>query len=145
MTEKLTLNKTPAVADTPPADPAPAPAAAKRPGTITVMVSRDLTCTVAKRVYPWEVPIIKAQWGGQADVQGFTPGIKGDFPDAEDEFARLEGVYGVNPDTKRAYVEEVYGTGETGIDRLDEAIAGSWEPPKPRESRKSRIKRDADE
>lgn len=108
----------------------------KRPGSIAVLVTRDPMFITPKQIAPWELPLLQAKWPGGTEVGAFTPGVKGEMPDADAEYARLEKVYGIDSDTKIPYVAEVYGRGEAGIDKLAEAIEGSWEPPKPRASKR---------
>lgn len=94
--------------------------------TVTVIIERDPMTKIPKEVYPWEVPLLRAQYGDEKVeiLEGKTSTFStvDELPDAQEEWARLRQQYGIEPDTKQSIVDIAYGRGEIGIDALEKVI-----------------------
>ena len=91
-----------------------------------VILSRDAMSQIAMQVWPWELPVLESKY-----PDGLVQKVKDllterdELPDAEREFVRLEGVHGVDPDTKQSHVKLAYGHGAAGLKMLKQAIVAA--------------------
>lgn len=94
--------------------------------TVTVIIERDPMTKIPKEVYPWEVPLLRAQYGDEKveilEGKTTTFATVDELPDAQEEWMRLRQQYGIEPDTKQSIVDIAYGRGEIGIDALEKVI-----------------------
>lgn len=94
--------------------------------TVTVIIERDPMTKIPKEVYPWEVPLLRAQYGDEKveilESKTSTFANVDELPDAQEEWLRLRQQYGIEPDTKQSIVDIAYGRGEIGIDALEKVI-----------------------
>lgn len=94
--------------------------------TVTVIIERDPMTKIPKNVYPWEVPLLRAQYGDEKvevlETKTATFATVDELPDAQEEWGRLRQQYGIEPDTKQSIVDIAYGRGQIGIDALEGVI-----------------------
>lgn len=89
---------------------------------------RDPMTKVSKTVYPWEVPVFRAMMGDEkVKVLGVEEITKDELPDAETELENMRRRFGEDVDTKQSRVDIVYGRGREAVDRLEDAIANSYQ------------------
>lgn len=88
-----------------------------------IKVKRDDYTTYNKPVFPWEVPVLEYMFG-EGNVERLNEFETSDapYPDAREEFFRLEKAYGSDPDTHISFACSVYGQAATGINALRRAI-----------------------
>lgn len=91
-----------------------------------VIVARDAMTKISKQVWPWELPILESQFpGGAVQLTGTTFAELESLPDTEEEFVRLERMYGVEEGTKQSHISLAYERGARGFALLETAIANS--------------------
>lgn len=88
-----------------------------------VIVTRDANTKIPKDVSPWELQVMSEALGEVEIVEEFVREFA--VPEAGPERARLERVYGNEPETKVPYVEIAYGRGPLCDRALAKAIAQS--------------------
>jgi hypothetical protein len=89
-----------------------------------VTVKRDSQTTYNKGVFPWEIPILEFTFE-EGNVQRLHEFEVTDmaYPEAREEFFRLEKAYGSDPDSGIPYVASVYGQAQAGVSTLRKLIA----------------------
>lgn len=89
-----------------------------------IMVKRDSQTTYNKPVFPWEIPILEFTFeeGNVRRLNEFED-VAMPYPEARDEFFRLEKAYGSDPDSGIPYVASVYGQAQIGVSTLRKLIA----------------------
>lgn len=91
-----------------------------------IEVIRDEMTRISKEVWGWELPMLEAIYPGGLVVQNGEIEVERDSsPEARAEYFRLANVYKAEPETKRDYVEIVYGYGESGVKELAKLIKKS--------------------
>ncbi len=113
-----------------------------------VVVDRDKMTKVSKQVWPWELPILESKFpGGLVKVNGSTFVERDSLPDPEDEFIRLQAMYGAEEGTNIPHVHIAYDRDRKGMALIAKAIKGSvWSDKKAAaaEARKARAQVKAD-
>lgn len=90
---------------------------------LRILIDRDPMTKIPKTVAPWEVPVFREQYGEEkVIIEGVHEIEVDELPEAGEEFARMRQVFGINPDDKSSYVDNVYGRGKAGVEALEKAI-----------------------
>jgi hypothetical protein len=98
-----------------------------------VKVKRDDYTTYNKAVLPWEIAILEYTFG-EGSVERLNQFVDNatEYPDTKDEFHRLIGTYGSDPESGIPYVASVYGNASAGVNHLrrvmTEAFKASQKP-----------------
>lgn len=99
-----------------------------------VLCHRSANTVIAKQVWPWELPVLEAQFGeGRISVKDDSE-TERELPDAEVEFERLAMAYGLGG-RGMTCVEEAYGPGSRGVKELRKAINAATAKPAPKPSK----------
>ena len=110
-----------------------------------VKVIRDERTVYNRAALPWEVPVLEFMFGeGNVHHTGAFEENTADYPDAKDEFHRLMGTYGADPESGISHVASVYGQAGQGQRALARAIKEAEEEAReaklPRQSRHQLIR-----
>lgn len=98
-----------------------------------VLCHRSAVTVITKQVWPWELPVLEAQFGeGRISVRDDST-IDRELPEAEAEFERLANAYGIGG-RGMTCVEEAYGPGSRGVSALRKAIKASVSRPAPKKA-----------
>lgn len=97
-----------------------------------VTIVRDANTKIPRVVAAWELPILQEAHGASGVIIGDEWPREFSVPDIEPEFARLQRVYGDEPDSKISYAEVTYGRSTIGMRALAKAITQSVVQEKPR-------------
>lgn len=93
-----------------------------------VVIDRDVMTKISKQVWAWEMPVLESKFpGGLVRLIDSVFIERDSLPDADDEYIRLQGAYGVEQDSNQSHVSLAYDRGEKGIERLADAIEASVE------------------
>lgn len=88
-----------------------------------VKVLRDpLSAVILTELPEWEIPVIEEVFGDGNILRVRSVDLPKQAPDASAEFDRLAQVYGGNGNPRVPFVEQVYGPGTLGKQRLAEQI-----------------------
>lgn len=109
-----------------------------------VKVIRDERTVYNRAVLPWEIALLEFTFG-EGSVQRLDAFEENtaEYPDAKEEFLRLSGTYGSDPESGIPYVASVYGQASAGVRALGKAIEEAItdaKRAKPKRSRKALIK-----
>jgi hypothetical protein len=89
-----------------------------------VLLHRSANTVIAKQVWPWELPVLEAQFGeGRISIREDSE-VDRELPDAESEFVRLGVAYGIGS-RGMTHAEEAYGPGKRGVAALRKEILSS--------------------
>lgn len=84
-----------------------------------VKIKRDDWTTYNRPVLPWEIAILEYTFGeGNVERMHVFVDNTTEYPDAKDEFHRLIGTYGSDPESGIPYVSSVYGNASAGVNHL---------------------------
>ena len=93
-----------------------------------VKIKRDDWTTYNRPVLPWEIAILEFTFGeGNVERTGIFVDNNTEYPDAKDEFHRLIGTYGSDPESGIPYVSSVYGQASAGVNHLRRVMAEAFE------------------
>jgi hypothetical protein len=88
-----------------------------------VKITRDTNTVHNRACPPWEIPVLEFIFDdGNVQRQGVFEPVEGEYPDAAQEFDRLQQAYGTDTQSGIPHVVSVYGNGRQGIRKLNEAI-----------------------
>ena len=87
-----------------------------------ILVTLDALHKQPAEVPFWELPILRHIHGDASVVELGEMRCDQRVPPPDMEYLRLEKRYGVNKDTRVPRVAELFGAGQTGVDRLAEAM-----------------------
>lgn len=111
-----------------------------------VKITRDPHTVYNRSVLPWEIAVLEFTFGdGNVTRTGTTERNALPYPEAANEFQRLEMAYGSDPQSGVPYVASVYGQASAGLNHLRRVIAEAKsvdeaEQPKPAsKTRKRRV------
>ena len=107
-----------------------------------VLCHRSANTVIAKQVWPWELPVLEAQFGeGRVTIRDEDTVIDRELPDAESEYRRLGMAYGLGS-KGMSHVEEAYGPGKRGVRALEKEIKDSKSRPAPAVPKKAKAEKD---
>lgn len=96
-----------------------------------VKIKRDDYTVYNRPVLPWEVAILEFTFGeGNVERMNVFVDNTTEYPDAKDEFHRLIGTYGSDPESGIPYVSSVYGNASAGVNHLRRMMSEAFEESK---------------
>ena len=84
-----------------------------------VLIVMSINTKAPKLVFPWERMVFEEKFGkGSVEfVESYVTEVS-ELPDAEEEFARLDRVFGRNEENKEPHIERAFGRGKAGTVEL---------------------------
>lgn len=93
-----------------------------------VKIKRDDWTTYNRPVLPWEIAILEYTFGdGNVERMHVFVDNELEYPDSKDEFHRLIGTYGSDPESGIPYVSSVYGNASAGVNHLRRVMTEAFE------------------
>jgi hypothetical protein len=109
-----------------------------------VKVKRDERTVYNRPVLPWEIAILEFTFGdGSVERLGVFVDNDAEYPEPKEEFMRLMGTYGSDPESGIPHVASVYGQAAAGIRALSAEIKEAKADARkaaPKQSRKTLVK-----
>ena len=109
-----------------------------------VKVTRDERTVYNRPVLPWEVAILEFTFGdGSVEHTGKFVDNNAAYPEPKEEFLRLQGTYGSDPESGIPYAASVYGQASAGVRHLAALIDEAEEEartPLPKQTQLQRAK-----
>jgi hypothetical protein len=110
-----------------------------------VKIIRDERTVYNRAALPWEVPIFEFMFGeGSVHHTGAFDENAAPYPDPKEEFLRLSGTFGADPENGIPHVASVYGQAGAGVRALakviEEAEEDAIERRTPKQSRTQLVK-----
>lgn len=88
-----------------------------------VKIKRDERTVYNRPVLPWEIAILEFTFGeGSVERLDVFVDNTNEYPDGKEEFMRLMGTYGSDPESGIPHVASVYGQAGAGVRALTAAI-----------------------
>lgn len=96
---------------------------------LLLLITQNAMSTVPKLVPAWQLEVYQEKYG---ETLGDAPEeqiVELDaLPEAEEELARMQGIFGGDPETKQSYVDLVFGRGTRALRDLEKAMQDAVVP-----------------